>query len=159
MKDKKQIETVEDTQKFSPKKAAMLKALHDSLGLVTQAAQKVGINRRTHYLWTAEDPAYATAVYDLNNVTLDFVEACHFNQIREGNSSNIIFHLKCRGKDRGYIERQQIESTVKFESKEDEEFLKGASKEELSEIKKQVAGVDSSLKSLINEPTANQAAK
>lgn len=93
---------------FNAKKAAMLKALHDNLGLVTQAAAQCGIERTTHYLWLRTDPDYVEAVKELNNVTMDFVEEAHFRNIRKGESANIIFHLKCRGKERGYFETKNI---------------------------------------------------
>ena len=142
--------TVNKPHITTAKKAAMLKALLKTKGLVTQAAALAGMERSAHYRWMKEDPEYAKEVETLNNVVLDFVESAHFDKIEEGDSANIIFHLKCRGKARGYLERQAIDNTIKFESKEDEDFLKDASKKDLEEIKNKVESVDASLKNLTN---------
>ena len=42
------------------KKAAMLKALEKSLGVVTNAANEIGIDRCTHYEWLKTDKEYKT---------------------------------------------------------------------------------------------------
>ena len=92
-----------------PKKAKMLKALEDSLGIVTIAAKSAGISRNTHYRWMEEDPDYREAVEELNNVVLDFAEASLHEQIREKSTAATIFLLKTRGKGRGYVERQELD--------------------------------------------------
>ena len=43
-------------------KKAMIEALEQSLGIVTTACKKVGINRKTHYDWLKNDEDYAAAV-------------------------------------------------------------------------------------------------
>jgi transcriptional regulator of acetoin/glycerol metabolism len=40
-------------------KKAMIEALEQSLGIVTTACKKVGINRKTHYDWLKTDEDYA----------------------------------------------------------------------------------------------------
>jgi hypothetical protein len=89
-------------------KRAMLEALEKSLGVVTTAANKVGITRKTHYDWLQKDPEYAENVADIENVSLDFSESQLYKQIGKGNTSATIFHLKTKGRKRGYIERQEI---------------------------------------------------
>jgi len=46
-------------------KRAMLEALEKSLGVVTTAANIVGITRKTHYDWMQKDPKYAQSVADI----------------------------------------------------------------------------------------------
>lgn len=89
-------------------KRAMLEALEKSLGVVTTAANIVGITRKTHYDWLQKDPKYAQSVADIENVTLDFAESQLHKQVKSGNTSATIFLLKTKGKKRGYIERQEI---------------------------------------------------
>jgi hypothetical protein len=88
-------------------KAAMLKALEDSLGIVKIAAKKAGIDKATHHNYYNEDPEYAKAVDAIRNDTLDFVEACLYKKIEEGDTTAIIFYLKCKGKERGYLEKAE----------------------------------------------------
>lgn len=83
----------------------MLIALEDHLGVVTNAARDAGIDRKTHYRWYESDPEYKEAVDDLQNVVLDFSEAKLFNRIEKEDTTAIIFHLKTKGKKRGYIEK------------------------------------------------------
>jgi hypothetical protein len=89
-------------------KKAMLVALEKSLGVVTTAANKVGITRKTHYDWLNKDSNYAQEVNDLENVTLDFAESQLHKQVQDGNTTATIFLLKTKGKKRGYVERQEI---------------------------------------------------
>ena len=92
-------------------KKAMIEALEKALGIVTTACKSVGIERTTHYRYMQDDPEYAQAVKDIENVALDFVESQLHKQIQKGEVSSTIFYLKTKGKSRGYIERQQTELT------------------------------------------------
>ena len=89
-------------------KKAMLAALEKSLGVVTTAANSVGITRKTHYDWLQKDKEYAAQVEALENMVLDFAESQLHKQINEGNTTATIFLLKTKGKKRGYVERQEI---------------------------------------------------
>ena len=93
------------------KKGAMIEALEQSLGVVTTACKVVGISRETHYRWLKEDDEYKEKVESLVDVALDFAESQLHKQIRDGNSTATIFFLKTKGKNRGYIERQEIHNT------------------------------------------------
>ena len=90
------------------KKKAMIQALEKSLGIVTAACKLVGIDRKTHYNWMKGDDEYRTAVQDLNDVALDFAESHLHKLIKDGNPAATIFYLKTKGKERGYVERQEI---------------------------------------------------
>jgi hypothetical protein len=121
----------EKPQKLTLKKDAMLQALTTSLGNVTEAAAAVGMSRETHYDWLKNDPEYNAAVASLKNVALDFAES-QLKKLMEGaerqalthdgeivtikdapNTSAIIFYLKTQGKQRGYIERQELSTEIK----------------------------------------------
>lgn len=89
----------------------MIEALKQTLGVVTSACEAVGIDRKTHYNWLKSDEEYAAAVDDISNVALDFAESALYKKIKEGDTASTIFYLKTKGKNRGYIEKQQIEAT------------------------------------------------
>lgn len=118
-------------QNVTLKKDAMLQALTSTLGNVTEAAEKIGIARKTHYEWLKDDPEYSAAVASLKNVALDFAES-QLKKLMEGaerqalthdgevvtikdapNTSAVIFYLKTQGKQRGYIERQELSTEIK----------------------------------------------
>lgn len=121
----------ENSRNLTIKKDAMIQALTSSLGNVTEAAEKIGIRRETHYAWMKEDEEYKAAVDSLKNVALDFAES-QLKKLMEGaerqalthdgevvtikdapNTSAVIFYLKTQGKQRGYIERQELSTEIK----------------------------------------------
>ena len=83
----------------------MLNALEATLGIVTTAAENVGISRTAHYNWMKEDQEYARSVHEIENRALDFAESMLHKRMREGDTTSIIFYLKCKGKGRGYIDK------------------------------------------------------
>lgn len=105
------------TTDFNIKKRAMLDALEKSLGVVTSAAKTIGIERTTHYKWLNSDPEYKAAVEEIENIALDFAESQLHKQIADKDTAATIFYLKTKGKKRGYIEKQEIDSIVKMEGK------------------------------------------
>ena len=102
--------------KTQHKKKALLEALEKSLGVVTTACKKVGVNRSTYYDYYSGDDEFKRAVDDLSNVALDFAESQLHRQISDGNTSATIFYLKTKGKKRGYIERVEQEHRMDAET-------------------------------------------
>jgi hypothetical protein len=94
------------------KKEAVLEALEKSLGVVTTAVKLAGISRSVFYKWLKEDKDFEKKAKEIDNITLDFAETQLHRQIKDGNTSATIFYLKCRGKKRGYYEKQQIDMTT-----------------------------------------------
>ena len=106
-------------------KKAFLKALTQSLGRVTEAAEALNMSRQTHYNWMKTDEKYKEAVESIADEALDFVESKLFELIdgaekeimtEQGiatiketpNPTACIFYLKTKGKSRGYVERQEV---------------------------------------------------
>jgi transcriptional regulator of acetoin/glycerol metabolism len=89
-------------------KKALVEALEKSLGVVSTACKAAGISRDTHYRWLKEDPEYKAQVEELSEVAVDFAESHLHKLIRDGNPAATIFFLKTKGKNRGYVERQEI---------------------------------------------------
>ena len=86
----------------------MVEAMVKTLGIVTRAAEMVGINRSTHYIWMEKDEEYRKQIDSIADVALDFVESQLFKSIENHSDAATIFYLKTKGKKRGYIERQEI---------------------------------------------------
>lgn len=89
------------------RKQALLEALEKSLGVVTTACKKAGVDRQTHYNYMKSDPEYKKAVDALSDVALDFAESKLFELINTNNVAGTIFYLKTKGKERGYVERTE----------------------------------------------------
>ena len=108
-----------DTRKTSvqirkkTKQKLILEALEKTLANVSQACKQVGINRDTYYRWFNEDEKFRKKVESLQHLVLDFAESSLMRQIKNEVPSSTIFFLKTKGKERGYIERQEIDHTTK----------------------------------------------
>ncbi len=111
----------------------MLEALEKTLGIVSTACKKAGISRQTHYDWMEGDIAYKAAVENIEEKSLDFSESKLFELITgvklpetkvfmykgeivtkkmikhfAPDTAAVIFHLKTKGKKRGYFERMEV---------------------------------------------------
>jgi hypothetical protein len=91
------------------RKKQMLEALERSLGIVSTACEKAGVSRSQHYNWLKDDPEYREAVRLLDERTIDFAESHLHALIKDKNPAATIFFLKTKGKNRGYVERQEVE--------------------------------------------------
>jgi len=92
------------------RKEAMLKAMSKYRGIVTDSCKAANVPRRTYYQWMEDDPEFREAIEDIAEEALDFVESQHYKNIKEGNVASTIFHLKTKGKKRGYQENVDITS-------------------------------------------------
>jgi hypothetical protein len=90
------------------KKEAFLELFRKKAGIVTAVCQAVGVGRHTYYDWLKSDKAFAAAIDDLNEQIIDYSESMLMSKIQQGNMTAIIFHLKCKGKARGWVERQEL---------------------------------------------------
>lgn len=100
----------DELQKTTLLKKAMLQALEKTLGVVTQACKIVNIHRATHYRWIKEDKEYEAEVSALAEVAKDYAETKLFKRIQKGDTTAILFYLKCKAKDRGYIDKLEIDN-------------------------------------------------
>ncbi len=97
------------TDKSRQNKDRLVEAMHKSLGIVTQACAAAGVNRDTYYEYYKKDAEFKRRIDDIQNVALDFVEGQLFKQINKGEVSSTIFYLKTKGKNRGFVERSEVE--------------------------------------------------
>lgn len=104
----KSQDQVKKQQKQHIKKEQYLEALEKAMGIVSQAAKKVGIDRTTPYRWMKEDDDFAKRCQEIQNVVLDFAETKLYSLVGEGHPAATIFLLKTKGKHRGYVERHEV---------------------------------------------------
>ncbi len=113
---------------LSAKKKAFLRALEQTLGNVIQACKQA--SRSTYYEWLKNDEEFVIAVMNVNESNTDMVESALLDNIMKGDTTSIIFYLKTRAKDRGYVERQEyVDRTNYVESFSD--LVKAADKEKV----------------------------
>lgn len=115
------------SNKSANKKEIMLQCLQQSMGIVSTAATKANISRKTHYEWYNEDSEYAAQVDAINESCIDFAESKLMElingakhevatakgevlQVQDGpNPTACIFYLKTKGKKRGYVEKSELD--------------------------------------------------
>ena len=85
------------------------KALSVSHGLKGPAAQSLGVTWQAVQNRIKKSERLQKHIKQVREDSLDYVEGKLFENIGEGNTSSIIFYLKCQGKGRGYVER--VETT------------------------------------------------
>ena len=106
--EKSQDKVDKKTTKTTLKKEAFIVALEKALGIVSQAAKQVGIDRTTPNRWMKEDEEFKDRVEEIQNVVGDFAETKLYELVNDGNPSAVIFLCKTKFKNRGYVERQEI---------------------------------------------------
>lgn len=79
-------------------------AIRVSAGVITSAAAKLGIHRKTLHDWINAEPALQEARDEAREVMLDLAEAGLIDLLREKDRESIKFYLRCFGKKRGYVE-------------------------------------------------------
>lgn len=105
------------TRKYRPEereriKAAFLQVLQTSCGILQPACDACSIDRHTISRWRQLDKVFDQACKDTLDLGLDLAENALLRQIQSGDTTAIIFYLKCKGKERGYIEKQKIETEI-----------------------------------------------
>ncbi len=91
-------------------KKRMLAALLKNKGLIFLSCKRIGINHNTHYDWMKKDEEYNKAVVFILELQVDQIESKFLDNINEGNVQAQIFYLRTKGRNRGYIEKTEIES-------------------------------------------------
>jgi len=97
------------TDKTDANKKKALDALKSTMGNITAACLAADISRSQFYKWRDDDPEFDQAFKDVLESALDMGETALMKQIQDGNTACIIFLLKTRGKERGYVERQEVD--------------------------------------------------
>lgn len=95
------------------KQKIVLQALEKASGLVASACRVAGITRTTFYNWYNTDPEFRSKVDDISELTKDFVESKILQKIKAGDTTAIIFYAKTKMKERGYVEKQEIETNIR----------------------------------------------
>lgn len=110
--DKKSRKKTKIQTRILKHKTELLKAMVMTRGNITEACKMTGLNRNTFYDYFNNDPNFKQTVEDVAEMRVDFVEAQLDKLIEDMDSKAITFFLKTKGKNRGYVERTEIESKV-----------------------------------------------
>ena len=86
----------------------MIDAVTEARGLVTRAADILGISRASFYNKMAKYETVKQALADTREKRHEWVESKLMKQVDNDNLTAIIFYLKTQGKHLGYVERQEV---------------------------------------------------
>jgi len=98
-------------QKLTKKQREFLEIHSNTLGVVSASCKKANISRQTFYRWV-RNPLFLQEVNKVKEELKDFGEASLFKLMKEGNTAAVIFFNKTKNKDRGYVEKQELEHTT-----------------------------------------------
>jgi predicted DNA-binding transcriptional regulator AlpA len=91
-------------------KETFLEKFKETKGIISSACDAVGISRMTFYRWKKDDPEFADKCNEIEEASIDYVESKLIENIDQNKTSEILFYLKTKGKNRGYVERQEIQT-------------------------------------------------
>jgi len=96
------------TKKRANTAQIIIESIKTSNGLLTLAARKSGFTYMTMRRYVRDFPSVARAVEEAKESVLDFAEGQLYKNIKAGDNASIIFYLKTQGKQRGFVERQEL---------------------------------------------------
>lgn len=91
---------------------AILKVYEKKGANVSATCAALGISRRTFYNWKNANKELANGLEEVEESLIDFAESKLVENIQEGNMTAILFYLKTKGRNRGYVERQESDVNV-----------------------------------------------
>lgn len=91
------------------KKKEFIEVYKTTLGIVSQACEKVGISRTTFYEWCKEDANFKAKAEEINEMQIDFVESQLLQNIKKKDTNACIFYLRTKGRKRGYTDKDTNE--------------------------------------------------
>lgn len=88
--------------------ADVMPLVEPTKGNVAQIARQLGVNRSTVWLRCQESPTLMAALESARESMLDNAESVLYKKVLEGSTVELLFFLKTQGRNRGYVERQEI---------------------------------------------------
>lgn len=85
-----------------------IEAIQIKSGLVSDIADALGVHRVTVWEWRKKHKVIDEAFADVEESRLDLAESKLMEAVKKGEAWAICFFLKCKGKSRGYVERQEV---------------------------------------------------
>ena len=90
----------------------IVEALRKYHGIIAPTAQALGVTYHAIYNRVKRSKVLQDEIEIATETMLDFAENKLMKKIEDGDNTAIIFFLKCKGKKRGYIEKQEFDARV-----------------------------------------------
>ena len=86
----------------------LMEAMRKNRAIMAYAAEALGVTRQAVFDYIKRRPHLHAEIDEINETILDVSEDKLFNAIAAGDSRCIMFHLRTKGKNRGYVERTEM---------------------------------------------------
>lgn len=106
-------EVIEDRKKKTKKKLLSELRTH---GNISVACTNAGISRRAYYSYMKNDSLFNELVEEIQEGLIDRAECKLHEKIESGDVTSLIFFLKTKGKNRGYVEKTETQLSGKVET-------------------------------------------
>jgi len=77
-------------------------------GNISACARQLGLGRYSLYIRIRQEPTLKKALEQSRETMLDMAESVLYSKVLQGSTPELIFFLKTQGRNRGYVERQEI---------------------------------------------------
>lgn len=105
------------------KEKKIIEILKLNAGNVSWTCKAMNISRETFYILKRKNEDFFKAVEEVNESLIDLAESKLMENIKKNDTVSTIFFLKTKGKNRGYIERTEIEHSDSEDIKKSNELL------------------------------------
>lgn len=102
-------ETLEGQTELTPRQKNFVVAYEKHMGMASKACKEIGLSQSTYFLWKNKCTVFKEAIDEANEAIKDWGESALHGLINSGNPQAIIFYNKTKNKDRGYVEKKEIE--------------------------------------------------
>lgn len=96
------------TKRSQPTDAQIITALQASAGIMTAAARALGMERSSLWRRISKSAKLTAVLQEVRESVLDLAESSLLKALQRGDAWATCFYLKCLGKQRGYVERQEL---------------------------------------------------
>jgi hypothetical protein len=96
------------TKRSQPTDAQIITALQASAGIMTAAARALGMERSSLWRRVSKSAKLTAGLQEARESVLDLAESSLLKGLQRGDPWATCFYLKCLGKHRGYVERQEV---------------------------------------------------
>ena len=90
------------------RKNDVIDAIQKYNGNISAVARAFGVSRAAIYDYINKKPELKKMIQDERDAMVDSAESELYKLIKRGNLTALIFYLKTQGKQRGYVERNEI---------------------------------------------------
>lgn len=91
-----------------PPVADLIAEIDAKKGNVSAVARAFGVSRDSIYAWIKSSVTAQEALAAARETMLDNAESILYKKVLEGSTPELLFFLKTQGRNRGYVERQEV---------------------------------------------------